>query len=283
VVEEREPDWVFRLTSGVAARLVPLSLLLFVGVIVGYSALMASLRTNPPIPSLFTLALIFVGVLVIHEALHGLAFAGFGAQPKFGFMIRGGVPYAYATCQGRFFTKPQYLFIGALPLVAIDLAMLPLAAFPTVAVDAMAAAAINTAGAVGDLWMLALVLQSPAGTRFMDPDGSSMAAFLPGGHPQVKPRGLDPHGYEWIVVWLVATLVAFGGLLFVALQLALGMNGGAGGHLKLGPIPIAEASHSGGRAHGGVELLPVLLVSALIGVLVAAAWVAVAGWRRRSV
>jgi hypothetical protein len=85
------------------------------------------------------------------------------------------------------------------------------------------------------------------------------------------------------VIWLVATLIAFGGVLFIALQLALGMNGGAGGHLMLGPILIAEASHSGGRVHGGVQLLPVLLVSALIGVLVAAGWVAIAGWRRRSV
>jgi hypothetical protein len=281
--EKREPDWVFKLTSGVAARLFPLSLLAFAAVIAGYSALMAALKTNPPLPSLVVIAMLFVGVLVLHEGLHGLGFAVFGGRPKFGLMIRGGIPYAYATCPGRVFTRTQYLVIGALPLVVIDVAVLPLAGFPAAAMDGMLAAAFNTAGAVGDLWMLALVLQTPRGTRFLDPDGTSMAALLPAGAAGRKPKGLDPRGYEWVVVWLVATVLAFTPVLFAALQLALGLNGGAGGQLWLGPILIAEASHAGGHAQGGVKILPAVGVAAVIGLAVAAAWAVIAGTRRRSV
>ena len=276
----RQPDWVFRLTSGVAARLVPLSLLLFVAAVVGYGALIPA---QAPLPSLLTVAAIFLGVLVLHEALHGLGFLLNGGRPRFGIKIEGGVPYAFASCPGQPFSKGQYTVIGALPLAVIDLAALALVLVPQAAVGGMLAFGFNTAGAVGDLWMLTLVLQSPPGTRFLDPDGTSMAAFLPEGQEAARPRGLDPRGYEWVVVWLVATLFAFGAVLFSALQLATRLNGGSGGILKLGPVTIAEASRSGGHFHGGVQIVPILLLSALIGIGAAAAWSAIAARRRRPV
>ena len=276
----REPDWIFRLTSGVAARLIPLSLVLFVAAAAGYGALVPKQAT---IPSLFTIVLVFVAVLLLHEALHGLGFLIYGGRPKFGFMVRGGVPYAYATCPGRVFSKRQYSVIGALPLVVISLASFALLPFPQAAVDGLVAFGFNTASAVGDLWMLALVLQSPAGTRFLDPDGTSMAALLPEGHRTERPRGLDPRGFEWVVVWLVATLVSFGIVTIVEVQLALRLAAGAGGRLMLGPIQLAEVSHSGGRLHGGFEIVPALLISGLAGLAVSAAWTAIAARRRRSV
>ena len=280
-IDAREPDWVFRLTSGVAARLVPLSVLLFVAAMVGYGALLSALSGNAPIPSLLVTVVVVVGVFVMHEAFHGLGFVIFGGQPKFGFMVRGGVPYAYATCPGHLFTRSQYLVIGALPLVVISLATLPLAAVPQAAVAAMIAFTLNTAGAVGDLWMLALVLQTPPETRFLDPDGTSMAALLPPGSAGRKPRGLDPKGFGGFVAWLVATLIASFAITFGALQLASQLNGGAGGRLLLGPIAIAEASRSGGQLHASVAIVPAIVLSALIGLGAAAAWSAIMVWRRR--
>lgn len=277
---EREPDWTFRLTSGVAARLVPLSLLLFVAAVAGYGALVPK---QAPLPSLFTIALVFVAVLLAHEALHGLGFLLFGARPKFGFMFRGGLPYAYATCPGKLFSRPQYCVIGALPLVGISLAAFALLPFPQAAVDGLVAFGFNTASAVGDLWMLALVLQSPAGTRFVDPDGTSMAALLPEGHRGERPRGLDPRGFEWVVVWLVATLLSFGAVSLAELELTIQLNGGAGGRLMLGPIQLAEAGRSGGRLHGGFEIIPALLIAGLVGLGLTAAWTAIRAGRRRSV
>jgi len=280
VDSKREPDWTFRLTSGVAARLIPLSLLLFVAAVAGYGALVPK---QAPLPSLFTIVLVVVAVLLLHEALHGLGFLVYGGRPKFGFMVRGGVPYAYATCPGRLFSKRQYCVIGALPLVVISLASFALLPIPQAAVDGLVAFGFNTASAVGDLWMLALVLQSPAGTQFLDPDGTSMAALLPEGHRGERPHGLDPRGFEWVVVWLVATLLSFGAVSVAELELTIRLNGGAGGRLMLGPVQLAEAGHTGGRLHGGFEIVPALLIAGLVGIGLTAAWRAIGAWRRRSV
>ena len=279
--EEHEPDWVFRLTPGVGARLVPLSALLFVAALVAYGALLSALSRDAPLPPLLVLVAVFVGVLVVHEGLHGLGFIIFGGHPKFGFAVRGGVPYAFATCPGHFFTRSQFLVIGALPLVVISLVALPLAAVPPLAVGALVAFALNTAGAAGDVWMLALVLQTPPGSRFVDPDGTSMAAFLPPGEAGRNPRGLNPKGFEWLVAWLVASLIVLFGITLGALQLALELNGGAGGRLQLGPVTIAEVSRSGGHVHGSFAILPMIVLSALVGLAVAPAWSAITGWRRR--
>ncbi len=279
--EEHEPDWVFRLTPGVGARLVPLSALLFVAALVAYGALLNVFNRQAPIPSPLVIVVIFVGVLVVHEGLHGVGFMIFGGQPKFGFAVRGGIPYAFATCPGHFFTRSQFLVIGALPLVVISLAALPLAAVPPVAVGALVAFALNTAGAAGDVWMLALVLQTPPGSRFVDPDGTSMAAYLPPGGAGRNPRGLDPKGLEWIVAWMIATSIALFAITVGAPQLALGLNGGAGGRLLLGPVTIAEAGRGGGHVHGSVAILPALVLAALVGLAAAPAWSAITGWRRR--
>ena len=44
-----------------------------------------------------------------------------------------------------------------------------------------------------------------------------------------------------------------------------------------------RASRSGGHFHGGVQIVPILLLSALIGIGAAAAWSAIAARRRRPV
>ncbi|TMD56711.1 MAG: DUF3267 domain-containing protein [Chloroflexi bacterium] len=255
VDSKREPDWTFRLTSGVAARLIPLSLLLFVAAVAGYGAL---LPKQAPLPSLFTIVLVVVAVLLLHEALHGLGFVVYGGRPKFGFMVRGGVPYAYATCPGRLFSKRQYCVIGALPLVVISLASFALLPIPQAAVDGLVAFGFNTASAVGDL-------------------------CLPEGHRGERPHGLDPRGFEWVVVWLVATLLSFGAVSVAELELTIRLNGGAGGRLMLGPVQLAEAGHTGGRLHGGFEIVPALLIAGLVGIGLTAAWRAIGAWRRRSV
>ena len=60
-----------------------------------------------------------LGVLVLHECIHGLFMRAFGARPRYGFYARGGMFYAKAP--GYRFTRRQYLIVVLGPLVGISL------------------------------------------------------------------------------------------------------------------------------------------------------------------
>ena len=86
---EEQPFWVFRLTSGLAARLAPLSLILFVGSIAIYVAVARQTLQAAPIPYVATILTPFV-VFVLHEALHGL---GFEPEPASGRVLLHNCPF----------------------------------------------------------------------------------------------------------------------------------------------------------------------------------------------
>ena len=89
------PLWIFRLTSGLMARLVVLSFVLFVGSIAIYVPLARQSLVTAPFDGP-ALALTGVLVLVVHEGLHGVGFAMFGGRPKFGAGIKNAMPYFFA-------------------------------------------------------------------------------------------------------------------------------------------------------------------------------------------
>ena len=56
-----------------------------------------------------------------HEIIHGLVMLGFGARPRFGATLVGGVmPAVYATTEAHRFTRGQYLTVAAAPAVTIS-------------------------------------------------------------------------------------------------------------------------------------------------------------------
>jgi Putative zincin peptidase len=265
VQNPEQPLWVFRLTAGLAARIGPLALVLFVVSIALYALLAPHTLETAQIPFLATI-LTPILVLPVHEALHGIGFLAFGGRPKFGAGIRGGAPYLFATCPGKRFGWGQTLVIGALPLVVIDVAALALAGYAPLVVPAMLAFAFNTAGAVGDLWLIAVILQTPRTATFEDNDEPAMVAWPAPGtqRPERLPRGLDPHGFESLVTW-----TGLAAVLFIAAFLVIGIV----------EVSLTRASANRTLALGGVELASMtkttvrvnFLPEAVLAVVVAAA------------
>ena len=118
----------------------------------------------------FLLLTVALGVLVlaVHEGLHGLAMAAFGARPRFGaLMIAGVAPALYTTAPGHLFGRVQYLVVALTPAVAISglgaLACLS-AAGPLLVVPL----SFHLSGCVGDFAAILQVLRQPPGTRCED-------------------------------------------------------------------------------------------------------------------
>lgn len=257
-----QPLWVFRLTAGLAARLGPLALVLFVVSIALYALLARHTLERAQIPYLLAV-IILILVLPVHEAVHGVGFLAFGGRPKFGAGIKGGAPYLFATCPGKRFSWGQTLVIGALPLLVIDATALALAGYSPLVVPAMLAFAFNTAGAVGDLWMIAVILQTPRTATFEDNDEPAMVAWPAPGAPRPArlPRGLDPHGFESLMKW-----AGLGAVLFMAAFLVIGIvevsaaRASATGTLALGSLELARTAKTSVR----VNLLPETVLAAVV-------------------
>lgn len=123
---------------------------------------------------LFLIIALVVGVILVHEAIHGLVAALLGTRPSFGV----GPGFAYTTFLDPM-SKAAYLAVGLAPLVLMSIVALIVAlAWPALAGWMIAAAVINASGAIGDLWMTVRILRSPAGARFHDlADG--FAVYVP--------------------------------------------------------------------------------------------------------
>jgi hypothetical protein len=110
---------------------------------------------------------IMVGVILVHEAIHGVFFWVFsGQRPVFGITWK----YAYASAPGWYFPRGQYLIIGLAPLVLISLAgvlilpVIPYAAIPGLLI----ALTLNATGAIGDLYIVGNLLFVPRHTLILD-------------------------------------------------------------------------------------------------------------------
>ncbi|MHB1295748.1 MAG: DUF3267 domain-containing protein [Anaerolineae bacterium] len=78
---------------------------------------------------------------------------------------------AYATAPGHAFTRAQYVVVGLTPLVGLTLlallGMYLLAGTFWVVFFALCAT-LNAAGAVGDLWLLGIVMRYPSSALLVD-------------------------------------------------------------------------------------------------------------------
>ncbi|MCU0499940.1 MAG: DUF3267 domain-containing protein [Anaerolineae bacterium] len=107
-------------------------------------------------------------VVVIHELLHGLAYRLMGYQVTYGFSLKLGAAYAAAFNQ---FQKRWHNIVAALtPLIVITAICLPLLTHvPRVGVVFLFGALImNTAGAVGDMYVTYRLWRLPKGSLLMD-------------------------------------------------------------------------------------------------------------------
>lgn len=110
------------------------------------------------------LAIILVGVPVLHEAVHGIVARLAGARPTFGI----GPGFAYTTFREPV-GKLAYLAIGLAPLVLLSVAGVALmVVVPSIAGKTLLFVVTNGAGAVGDLWIAWSLRRLPSDARIYD-------------------------------------------------------------------------------------------------------------------
>ena len=125
---------------------------------------------SPQLSAMAYLAMIilaFIFIMVIHELLHGIVFWRITHQlPKFGF--RGA--YAFAAAPDWFIPRKAYFFIGAAPLVIISIVGVLL--IPVIPIQFLGTwlfgVLMNAVGAVGDIYILFVLLRLPASILVRD-------------------------------------------------------------------------------------------------------------------
>lgn len=122
--------------------------------------------------------LLMLGMVVLHELLHGLAIRYYGHQARYGMKLHKGV--VYATAEGSLFWRDQYIGVCLAPLMGIT----PLVLFGSLFVSQtlglwlMLVGAMNAAGAIGDLWMVKFALRYPRYALIRD-EADGMRIFTP--------------------------------------------------------------------------------------------------------
>lgn len=159
-----------------------LGFLLLVLIVSGPSVIKFCSSTQFSVTLLVSLLLVFP----LHELIHGLAMKIFDAKPKYGFIWKGLM--FYATAPGHAFKRNQYLVIALAPLVSVTilaaLSVLILANYPIVWILALCAT-INGGGAIGDLWICAIVFRFPPHAYVID-ERDGMRIFLPKNSAELK-------------------------------------------------------------------------------------------------
>jgi len=167
----------------VILQLVALPLLIVWGLIFYWLAIRlgkmpSSFISSSMVRVLFAVAGIMV-TIVLHEAVHGITMRLFGAHPRYGIMWRYGM--FYATAPGFAFPRRDYLIVAITPLIGVSLlavlGMILLAGSAVVGLLALCAT-VNAAGAVGDLWIIGIVLRYPPSTYVVD-EQDGVRIFLP--------------------------------------------------------------------------------------------------------
>lgn len=255
LLAQEAPAYVFELSPSLAGVWTLLSLVLFVAAAVAMGILYGSAgRVVLDAVSVLLWPVAFIVTLPLHELIHAAFVLLFGGRPTFGAGVKAGLPYLYVTNPGRRFTRNQFLTIALAPLLLIDLVALALIAVHPGWTWAAVAFVANTSGAIGDIWVFALVLRFPASALVEDRTLGFAVWPSPGQQAAELRRHAPRHRVPapgWLAVWLIATVASL-----VAL-----------------PIPVAITINI---LLPGVARWPatlgVIVLSGVIGSLAAFAW-----------
>ena len=142
----------------------------------GVSFSLASDSTGSFITPLLVLLAVIFAMVILHEAIHGLFFRLFtGGKVKFAF--KGA--YAYAAAPDWYIDKVPYMLISLAPLVLITIVCVILLLFIPVGwvLPMMLLIALNTSGAIGDIYVFFLLLRTPGNVLIQD-FGEQMSIFI---------------------------------------------------------------------------------------------------------
>lgn len=157
---------------------------LFIGFCWIFFTLAASLGKLPTefVFSPVSFGVILLGILltlILHELTHGMVMRIFGARPRYGVLWKQMM--FYATSPGFAYRRNDYVLIALAPLVFISvlvvLGMWLLQGTSWVALLSVCGV-MNASGAVGDLWITAIVLRH-ANTAYVMDERDGVRVFLP--------------------------------------------------------------------------------------------------------
>lgn len=123
-------------------------------------------------PLLFT---VIAGMMILHEAIHGLFFWVFTrSRPIFGIKLL----FAYAGAPDWYIPRDQYTVIGLAPFVLMSVVGFLLIPFVSLLASRLTLFGIvmNASGAIGDLYVVAKVLRQPRDVMIQD-TGFGFAIF----------------------------------------------------------------------------------------------------------
>ena len=109
-----------------------------------------------------------IGVLLLHELIHGLCFRHVaGGRPKYGHKLPF---YLYCACEGRFICKKSYFIVSLAPLAVITALCAALCALvpPDWFWVPYFAFVMNACGCAGDVYISLLLLRMPKGILVVD-------------------------------------------------------------------------------------------------------------------
>ncbi len=281
-----EPDgwrrlWRFGITPGLAGAWMLLALALMIATSAAMLALGAALHPDldgSGVAALVIVLLSMVVTMLLHEAVHALVYLRYGVRPRFGAGIRAGMGYLYVSAPGRRLPRSCFLLVALAPLIVLDLVGLALMLPAATAVFGGTMVVANTGGAIGDIWITAVLLQAPRWVHLEDL-GSDMVAWAPPAHAVEAaatplPVGIDVPRAHWVLAWLTASIAAvFPILVLVTAPVARHTEAA----VFLGPLEVARGHANGFR----VNVLAVLLIAGLAGLALVAA-VATGRWLRRA-
>lgn len=177
---------------GLVAVVVPISILVFgalFGAIQGpdaFDALFEVTETETSVTFGIRSADVLVAIVgaivlttVLHELVHGLVYRRLGYRVSYGAAVHLGAFYAGAFHQ--FQRREDGLLVGIAPLLVLDLVYLLVlfVPIPAVAFGGFVGLVFNTAGATGDVYLLATLLRMPDGTLLYDSDVRHSYVFYP--------------------------------------------------------------------------------------------------------
>ncbi len=110
-----------------------------------------------------TLAVAIVTVLVLHEGLHGGVGRLLGHHPIFGIEL----PLVFTTFRERI-ARGHFMMIALAPLVVLDAVFISLYALGVLKLFMDLCFAVNTIGAVGDIWIALKLVRQARGTYVED-------------------------------------------------------------------------------------------------------------------
>jgi hypothetical protein len=115
--------------------------------------------------------------IALHEGLHGLAIHRTGHTARYGVMLSKGA--FYATADGAYFWRDDFIRIALAPLAGISLLGMALIFLlpDMLAYYVGLGVALNAANSIGDLWMTVVVLRYPPDALVQD-EADSIRIFV---------------------------------------------------------------------------------------------------------